>query len=160
MITALQPAQIKCSVCGESFMHSDPPVARYFGWQHTKKRGWRCPEHAPKRSKFKNVKTELDGVTFHSQAEAVRYSALKLLEAAGYIRNLELQPHIELQAGFRRNGKWIAAIVYIGDFRYLDCETGELVVEDVKGAKTAVYSLKKRLLLYKFPKLDFREIKV
>lgn len=157
MTATLQPAQIECSVCGENLLHNDPPIARHFGWQYTKKHGWRCPEHASK-SKFNNRKVTLDNHEFASQAEAGRYSELKFLEAAGHIRHLELQPKIELQPGFRHNGKYYAAIRYIGDFRYLDCETGEIVVEDVKGAKTAVYSLKKRLLLHKFPKLDFREI--
>lgn len=111
-------------------------------------------------SKYRNRKTVLDNITFHSQAEAVRYSELKFLQDAGHIRHLELQPKIELQPAFRHNGKYYAAIRYIGDFQYVDVATGEIVVEDVKskGTRTTAYSLKKRLLLHKFPKLDFREV--
>ncbi len=157
-MAALQHELIKCSVCHEDFIYGGGEIARHFGWQHTKKHGWRCPSHASK-SKFNAVKTELDGHVFASQAEAVRYSELKFLQDTGHIRHLELQPRIELQPAFRHNGKWERPIFYVGDFRFLDCATGEIVVEEIKGAETATWKLKRKMVLYKFPKLDFRIIK-
>jgi len=34
---------------------------------------------------------------------------------------------------------------YRADFRYVEARTGKLIIEDVKGVKTAVYRLKKKL---------------
>ena len=41
---------------------------------------------------------------------------------------------------------------------YYDCESGEEVIEDVKGIKTAVYKLKKKLFEYKYKEYTIREI--
>lgn len=38
------------------------------------------------------------------------------------------------------------AVKYVADFVYFDKEKGELVVEDVKGVKTDVYKLKRKLM--------------
>lgn len=82
--------------------------------------------------------TTVDGHRFASQAEARRYGELKLLEKAGEITNLELQPKYPLLV----NGVVIAH--YVGDFRYH--VKGLPVVEDVKGVKTPLYRLKKKML--------------
>ena len=50
-------------------------------------------------SKYRNVKTEVDGILFASKKEARRYSELKLLERAGEIAHLELQPRIKICIG-------------------------------------------------------------
>lgn len=89
-------------------------------------------------SKYHAIKTEVDGFVFASRKEANRYSQLKLLEGAGEIHNLELQPKFPLVV----NGKSIGT--YIADFSYV--EDGELITEDVKGVKTPVYRLKKKLV--------------
>lgn len=90
-------------------------------------------------SKYNARKVEIDGFVFDSKAEARRYSELKLLEKAGRIRRLELQPKFEIKV----DEKHIAN--YFADFRYYDPDFG-FVVEDVKGVRTAVYKLKKRLV--------------
>jgi len=41
-------------------------------------------------SKYRNKKTEVDGIVFDSQKEASRYLDLKMLEVLGEIKNLEL----------------------------------------------------------------------
>lgn len=41
-------------------------------------------------------------------------------------------------------------IVYVADFTYFDKEKGVPVVEDVKGMRTAVYKLKKRLMAERY----------
>ena len=91
--------------------------------------------------KYKNVKTTIDGITFDSKKESARYAELKLLARSGLIQNLRLQVPYELipkQPGER-------AVKYIADFVYT--ENGETVVEDVKGVRTDVYRLKKKLML-------------
>jgi len=90
-------------------------------------------------NKYHNRKTIIDGITFDSKKEADRYQYLKLLELAGEIHGLTLQPSYDLIAqGGRKVGK------YRADFKYN--QNGRLVVEDVKGVRTAVYRLKKRIV--------------
>ena len=89
--------------------------------------------------KYHNRLTEVDGITFHSRAEAARYQELRLLERAGEIADLILQPAYPLVVNGVRVGK------YVGDFAYTERD-GRRVLEDVKGVKTAVYQLKKRLM--------------
>ena len=65
---------------------------------------------------------------------------LKLLERAGVIKDLRRQvPYILIN-----KSSYGRAIKYVADFVYL--ENGQLVVEDVKGVRTPVYKLKKRLM--------------
>lgn len=101
-------------------------------------------------SKYNASKVTVDGHRFDSRREAKRYEELRQLEAAGKIAQLELQPRFELQAAFRYHGEAIRKIEYVADFKYLDYERGGLVVEDVKGMRTDVYRLKKKLFLAKY----------
>lgn len=91
-------------------------------------------------SKYHNKKTEVDGITFDSKKEANRYQELLLLERACQIVDLELQPNFKLIV----NGIKVGS--YRGDFRYKDALTGNTVIEDVKGMKTPVYNLKRKLV--------------
>lgn len=98
---------------------------------------------APRVSKYRAVKTVVDGITFHSAAEARRYLQLKLLERSGHIRQIELQPVYKIEIG----GKHICKVIL--DFRYWE---GQLrVVEDVKGRDTAVSRLKRKLVEASYP---------
>jgi len=110
-----------------------------------------------KRHKYNAKKVVVDGIKFDSKKEAKRYIELKTLEKVGKIRELKLQPVFLLQEGFYRNGKAIRQITYRADFEYID-ERGQRVVEDVKGVKTDVYKIKKKLFLKKYPEIEFREI--
>lgn len=89
-------------------------------------------------SKYNSIKTEVDGFLFDSRAESYRYTELKLWEKTGEITDLELQPKFPIIV----NDKKIA--VYIADFRYKHGQ--EVIIEDVKGVKTPVYRLKKKLV--------------
>ncbi len=111
----------------------------------------------PAESKYHSRKVILDGHKFPSQKEAGRYAELKLLLRAGEITDLELQPAFVLQERTRVNRRWQRAIIYRADFRY-KTRDGKTVVEDVKGHKTKVYLLKKKLLLARYPEIDFREV--
>ena len=108
--------------------------------------------------KYHSKKTIIDGITFDSKKEANRYCELKLLEKAGKIKDLQLQYQFVLQPPFRKNGKSIRAIIYVADFVYFDLERMKNVVEDVKGYKTDVYLIKKKMFEYKFPDLTLIEI--
>jgi hypothetical protein len=104
-------------------------------------------------AKYKNKKVEIDGITFDSRKEADRYAKLKMLEAAGAIKNLELQKEFELLPPQRRwiDGKWKVierAVKYKADFYYYDKIERKYVVEDTKGFKTKDYILKRKMMLY------------
>jgi hypothetical protein len=107
-------------------------------------------------SKYNAIKTIIDGITFDSKKEAQRYAELKLLERAGIITELQLQPTYILQEAFDAGCVKIRAIKYRGDFRYI--EDGKVVVEDTKGFRTKEYLLKRKLFLAKYPEIDFREV--
>lgn len=97
-------------------------------------------EKRPKRSKYGNKKTEVDGIVFDSAREANRYKELKILLKAGVIGMLERQVPFELNPG----GQF--SLRYIADFVYVDMVTGEKIVEDSKGFRTRDYKRKKRLM--------------
>ena len=98
-----------------------------------------------RRAKYGNTKVTVDGITFDSKAEARRYGELKLLARAGEIGDLELQPKFNLYGmGHTR------VCSYRADFQYkeIDSHGGpvlNLVVEDVKGVRTAIFALKAKL---------------
>ena len=126
------------------------------------------------RSKYKAVKTTIDGITFDSKKEAKRYTELKLLEKAGHITHLELQPEFKITI----NGAKICT--YKADFRYFTVraennersynskgewqtptKTGDKegqIVEDVKGFKTPIYRLKKKLVEASYPGTLIKEV--
>lgn len=54
-----------------------------------------------KYNKYGNIKTVIDGIKFDSKRESERYLELKLLEKAGEISDLKLQPRFILQHGFK-----------------------------------------------------------
>ena len=104
--------------------------------------------------KYHNKKTVADGIKFDSKLEAERYAQLKILECAGIIRDLELQPSFELIPSFRKNGKTWRRTVYKADFRYILAEDDSYIIEDVKGSTeviTGVFRLKQKLFEYKYP---------
>jgi len=109
-----------------------------------------------KKHKYNAKPIEFDGFKFDSKKEAKRYLELKVLERAGVISNLILQPKFLLQDSFKYKGKTQRAIFYIADFEYI--KDGKRIVEDVKGVKTEVYKLKKKLFLKKYPQVEFKEI--
>lgn len=105
-----------------------------------------CPKchHKPlmptlaKQSKYKNVKTEVDGVVYDSAREAKRHGELQLMERVGQISNLRRQVSYELKVGGVLVAKYIADHVYD--------EGGAEVVEDSKGIRTRDYAIKRKLM--------------
>ena len=96
-------------------------------------------------NKYNNIKTIINGIKFDSKAESERSCELKLLEKAGQIHDLVLQPKFILQPSFKHDGKTNRAITYVADFSYT--EDGKSIVEDVKGVETAVFKLKEKMFL-------------
>lgn len=94
--------------------------------------------------KYRAQPQVVDGVRFASKAEARRYCELKMLEKAGEIKELELQPRFPIYVCHHRNGELREAFKYVADFRYREGPRGLLVIEDVKGMKTPTYRLKKK----------------
>nr|DAH32133.1 MAG TPA: Endonuclease [Caudoviricetes sp.] len=104
--------------------------------------------------KYHNTKTVADGIKFDSRLEAKRYGQLKMMERAGVIRDLELQPEYELIPSFMKNSKTWRRTVYKADFRYILAEGDRIIIEDVKGSTaviTDVFRLKQKLFEYKYP---------
>ena len=105
-----------------------------------------------RKHKYRAIRTEVDGIWFASKKEAKRYQELVLLEKAGAISHLELQPIYEIVI----RGEKICK--YQGDFRYFCKEKRARVLEDVKGMKTPVYRLKKKLVEASFPGTKIVEV--
>ena len=95
-------------------------------------------EKVKKRSKYNNVRVELDGHLFDSQRECNYYIQLRMLLRANKISDLRLQVEYQLNEGGTHSLK------YRADFVYWD--NGVEKVVDVKGFRTKVYLKKKRLM--------------
>jgi Protein of unknown function (DUF1064) len=80
------------------------------------------------RSKYKNKKTVIDGITFDSIKESKRYAELMLLLRAGEINNLKCHPFVSISI----NGIHICKV--FADFSYF--EMNKRVFEDVKSRGT------------------------
>ncbi len=99
-------------------------------------------------NKYGNRKVTENGYTFDSMAEKRRYDELKLLQRAGHIFNLRFKKKdctFHLVKTFKNGvNETVRGVKYIADFTYTDCDSGELVVEDVKGVQTKEFKLKKK----------------
>ncbi len=104
-----------------------------------------------KRHKYSAVPTTIDGIRFHSKAEATHYAELKLREKAGEIHDLVLQPEYLLtiwpyNIADGTTGPGTTVGKYIADFRYLDIASNRRVIVDVKGYDTPVSKLKRKIV--------------
>lgn len=109
-----------------------------------------------KPSKYHNRKVEYydpglkETITFDSEKERDYYLLLKDREQRGEIIDLNRQVEIEIQPGFiLPSGEKIRPITYRADFTYYDNIDSSVHIIDVKGYKTEIYKLKKKLLAYK-----------
>lgn len=118
------------------------------------------------RTKYGNVKTLCCGITFDSKREADRFLQLRLLEKAGEITNLELQPRyvfvidgrpVRIRSNGYPSGR---QAIYSADFRYVDKRKGRTVVEDVKSKATLTeaYKLRKALVECLWPGTIVEEV--
>jgi hypothetical protein len=98
----------------------------------------RVPIRISPVSKYRAKRT--DG--YASQAEARRGAELELMEREGLIVGLGKQIRFILIPK-SKHGK---EVVYVADFVYMDVETQKVAREDVKGFRTPLYKLKKRMM--------------
>ena len=121
--------------------------------------------HHYRGTKYHNRKVTIDGITFDSQKEAVRFQELRLLERAGAISELRRQVKYILipaqreessetfkkgsKKGLLKPGRVIEQeCSYIADFVYF--QDGKTVVEDAKGVRTPEYKIKRKLMLLNY----------
>ncbi|MFC5449055.1 DUF1064 domain-containing protein [Paenibacillus aestuarii] len=115
-----------------------------------------------KKSKYRNEKVNVDGITFDSQKEARYYNTLKILKRAGEVKDFILQPEFILFEGYIRkhDNKKIRPIKYIADFKVIWSD-GRVEIVDVKSSKefkTQVYRLKRKILEGRYPDIYLKEI--
>lgn len=96
------------------------------------------PGSEKKANKYHAKLIGIDGYTFQSKAEAARYQELKFRLLAGEIGKLEVHPKIDIMVAGRHICDYIADFAYTVD--------GDYIVEDVKGVRTPVYKLKRKLV--------------
>lgn len=102
------------------------------------------------KSKYNNRKVTYQGLTFDSKKEFEYYLILKDKEKRGLVFNIKRQVPLEIQPAFTdKSGVKHRAITYKADFVYTDRVSGKVKYIDVKGFRTEVYKLKKKLLAYK-----------
>lgn len=113
-------------------------------------------------SKYKNKKTEVDGIVFDSGKEASYYRFLKEQEEVGEISNLRMQVSYEIIPAvwedqvvhLKTKDKVVRRCVqrathYVADFVYTVTATGLEEIIDVKSAitrKNPAYRLKKKMM--------------
>lgn len=111
-------------------------------------------------NKYGNHKVVIDGETFDSKHEYLRYAELQSLQKHGYISELQRQKKFLLvpaqyepdtvgPRGGKIKGKLLEReVAYYADFVYYDEEKKEYVVEDAKGLRTPEYVIKRKLMLW------------
>jgi len=103
-------------------------------------------EHA--RPKYRNKKTEIQGVKFDSKAEASRFVQLRRMQEAGLIEDLRRQVSFELAPAVKIPGKnrMSPPLRYFADFVYV--QDGKQIIEDVKGQEkvTEGFRIKRHLM--------------
>jgi hypothetical protein len=103
-----------------------------------------------KTGKFGSIKTEVDGIIFDSKMESQYYTYLKGLKANGEIKDFRLQPEYVLLESYKKGGRTIRAIKYVGDF-LIEYNDGSEVVIDVKGKETEAFKIKRKLFDARYP---------
>jgi hypothetical protein len=86
------------------------------------------------RTKYRAIRTEVDGRSFASKLEARRYKQLRLMWATGEIRWFTCQVPFHLAPDVK----------YVADFLIVYAD-GRVVVEDVKGVETQAFKIKRKL---------------
>lgn len=110
-----------------------------------------------RESKYHNKIAYYDGIAFDSIKERDYYADMLLpLKWAGKIKSIDMQVSFVLQPPFKHGGKTIKGIKYVADF-VITYPDGRKKVIDTKGYRTKEYQLKRKMLLYKYPEIDFEE---
>ncbi len=95
----------------------------------------------PKKSKYKNVKTVVDGLKFDSTAEAEYYVMLKILrDKTQEVTHFFRQVPFDCGAGIKYR---LDFLVFYG--------SGKVEYVDVKGVRTDVFEIKRKLVESLYP---------
>ena len=105
--------------------------------------------------KYKNKKVVYKDMKFDSKKEYLRYLVLEDMQRKGEISGLQVQVPFVLVPPFQLNGIKYKGIRYIADYVYK--KDGKTIVEDVKGMKTDVYKIKRKLMAY-MHKIEIKEV--
>lgn len=100
-----------------------------------------------KKSKYGNEKTKYNGMMFHSKKEAEYCATLDLLKKASNEEDRVVSYERQVPFQIVLNGKKICK--YYADFIVLYAD-GRKEIVDVKGYRTALYKLKKKLVEAQF----------
>ena len=97
----------------------------------------------------------VNGITFDSDLECRYYKEVVLTGIAdGTISKYELQIKYLLQPKFEKMGKKYLPINYVADF-VITYTNGKTIIIDTKGMPDAVAKLKKKLMDYCYPDLEY-----
>ena len=92
-----------------------------------------------RNGKYNARRVTYDYITFDSKREGSRYLVLRSMRDCGEICELKIQPPFPLVVNGQKVG------TYYADFEYVTCD-GRKIYEDVKGVRTPIFSLKKKLV--------------
>jgi hypothetical protein len=109
------------------------------------------PTPPPKKQKYNNHKTIVDGIYFDSQLEADKYSELKLSLHMGVIAGFCRQPEFILLEGLGLT----KPETYRADFIVFNLD-GAYEIIDTKGVQTEVFRIKAKQFKHKFPRLELK----
>lgn len=107
----------------------------------------------PRKNKYGNQKTVVNGKLIDSLHEARRYKELLLLEKAGEITALQTQVKFLIEPANSKHRE----VHYEADFVYLDCRSCKWIVEDAKGKRTRTFINKKKAMFNRY-EIDVREV--
>ncbi len=100
----------------------------------------------PSSHKYHAKKVTVYGIDFVSKAEGRRYIDLVLMKEGGLITSeIETQVSFDIKI-LGHDGQEHVLFRYVADFRYTLYD-GTIVVEDVKGALTKAYLMKRKAML-------------
>lgn len=112
------------------------------------KKGQVTARKKPKKSKYNNKKTWIDGLCFDSAKEGDYYNQLKLLLQAKAIKGFCLQPEFILVEGNEKD----RAITYKADFIIFHLD-GTTEIVDVKGFESEQWKRTFKQFRLKYPEL-------
>ncbi|GAB3061954.1 DUF1064 domain-containing protein [Salinicoccus sesuvii] len=99
---------------------------------------------------YNTKKVEYKGIIFDSNEEAEYYQLLERKQAAGIIKEIELQPVLDLFPAYDYYGKKRQKMVYKLDFRILYSDGVEVYI-DIKGMATETAKMKRKIAEYLHP---------
>lgn len=113
-----------------------------------------------KRSKYNvssdKTKRTYDDIVFDSELEMKFYrDVVKPQYEKGIIKHYELQKEYILQEKFKHDGKTVLPIKYVADF-YIEFASGQITVIDTKGMADDIAKLKRKMMWYLYPEIDFK----